>query len=238
MENKDKEEITIKENEVNVDDKIIQIMLDASELSLEDFHSNDKKVLSVLNQDSDVIDSQYTFNGLVRKLGIHQQSLTRSLHRLEDAGLVQKTDFGYKLARNIPSMLTNNSKIDSRNPSRKISSKSSQFEKIIQFYIPSNIKVEDVVKRLQGKWFGSLRWLGLISGEDGHILQWAIEDKYQVNLKIISRYALVESNAIVDKDKSESILDAYGILEQMTKLLRENEEKVIGKNNFLFGPYN
>ena len=98
--------------------------------------------------------------------------------------------------------------------------------------------MEDVVNRLQGKWFGNLRWLGLISGEDGHILQWAIEDKYQVNLKIISRYALVESNAIGDKNKSESILNAYRILEQITKLLRENEEKVIGKNNFLFGPYN
>src|SRR5574340_1296776 len=86
------------EKEIKVDDKMVQIIIDNSpDVSLDDFQINDKKVLSLLNQDSDVNDNQYTFNGLVRKLGIHQQSLARSLHRLENAGLVKKTDYGYKL---------------------------------------------------------------------------------------------------------------------------------------------
>ena len=89
MQNKDSQEKvdkSVNEKEVKVDDKMVQIIIDNStDVSLDDFQTNDKKVLSLLNQDSDVNDNQYTFNGLVRKLGIHQQSLTRSLHRLESA---------------------------------------------------------------------------------------------------------------------------------------------------------
>ena len=116
MEDKDsdkKEEKPTNEKEVKVDDKMVQIIIDNSaDVSLDDFQTNDKKVLSLLNQDSDVNDNQYTFNGLVRKLGIHQQSLTRSLHRLETAGLVKKTDYGYKLTKNLDSILVKKSRID------------------------------------------------------------------------------------------------------------------------------
>src|SRR5574340_1234804 len=90
MENKDsaeKEEKITNEKEITVDDKTIQIIVDESSgISLDDFQSNYKKILSVLNHDSDLADNQYTFNGLARKLGMHQQSLSRALHRLEDAG--------------------------------------------------------------------------------------------------------------------------------------------------------
>ena len=109
----EKEEKPVNEKEVKVDDKLVQIIIDtSSNLSLDDFQTNDKKVLSLLNQDGDVNDNQYTFNGLVRKLGIHQQSLTRSLHRLENAGLVKKTDYGYKLTKNLDSVLVKKSRID------------------------------------------------------------------------------------------------------------------------------
>ena len=59
MENKEtepeKENKTIGEKEITVDDKIVQIVIDdSSGLCLDDFHTNDKKVLSLLNQDSDL----------------------------------------------------------------------------------------------------------------------------------------------------------------------------------------
>ena len=241
MENKNSSdnEQKVNEKEVRVDDKIVQIIVDNSPVaSLDDFHTNDKKVLSLLNQDSDTNDIQYTFNGLVRKLGIHQQSLARSLHRLEDAGLVKKTDAGYKLTKNLTSILVKKSRIDLENLSKKLSRQYIPFEQIIQLYIPTNVEVEDIVHKLLGKWFGNLRWIGLVEGDSGYILQWASSDKYQVNLKIISRYAVVESDAQGAKNKSEATINAYRILEQITKVLKASEEKA-DKNNFSpFGPYN
>ena len=228
------------EKEVKVDDKMVQIIIDNStDVSLDDFQTNDKKVLSVLNQDSDVSDSLYTFNGLVRKLGIHQQSLARSLQRLESADLIKKTDYGYKLAKNLDSILVKKSRIDLENLSKRASHQYEQFEQILQLYIPTDIKVEDVVNKLLGKWFGTLRWIGIVEGDGGYVLQWKSSDNYHVNLKLVSRYAVVESDASGTRFKSESIIHAHRILEQITKLLKRRQEGSVDKNRFhSFSSYN
>jgi|SRR5579885_2884023 DNA-binding MarR family transcriptional regulator len=237
MENKDPENKEIVGKEISVDDKVVQIILDDSaDLSVDDFHTNDKKVLSLLSQDTYLSDSHYTFNGLVRKLGIHQQSLARSLHRLEEVGLVKKTNAGYKLSKNLDSVLVK-SRIDLENLSKRISHQYASFEQILQLYIPTTINVEEIVTKLVGKWFGNLRWIGFIDGDNGCVLQWASNDKYYVNLKIVSRYAIIETNASGQKNKSESIISAYKILEQITKLLKPNEKTP--KNNLIsFNQYN
>ncbi|MDE1769631.1 MAG: hypothetical protein KGI28_03620 [Thaumarchaeota archaeon] len=243
MQNKDshqKEEKPVNEKEVKVDEKLVQIIIDhSSDVSLDDFQTNDKKVLSILNQDSDLNGSQYTFNGLVRKLGIHQQSLARSLHRLESAGLVQKTDYGYKLTKNLDSILVKKSRIDLENLSKRISHQYTPFEQIIQLYLPTTIPVEDVVNKLLGKWFGTLRWMGIVEGDGGYVLQWASNDKYHVNLKLVSRYAIVESDAQGAVLKSEATINAHRILEQITKLLKEGQGRPDEKNDFgSFSQYN
>lgn len=243
MENKDlheKEEKPTNEKEVKVDDKMVQIIIDNSaDVSLDDFQTNDKKVLSLLNQDGTVNDNQYTFNGLVRKLKIHQQSLTRSLHRLESAGLIKKTDHGYTLTKSLDSILVKKSRIDLENLSKNISSQYGQFEQILQLYIPTEIKVEDVIEKLLGKWFGTLRWIGIVEGDGGYVLQWASNDKYHVNLKLVSRYAIIESDALGPKLKSESIIHAHKILEHITKLLKERHDRPNGKNKLhSFDSYN
>ena len=236
----EKEEKPANEKEVKVDDKMVQIIIDdTSNVSLDDFQTNDKKVLSLLNQDGGVSDNKYTFNGLVRKLGIHQQSLARSLHRLESAGLVKKTDYGYKLTKNLDSILVKKSRIDLENLSKTILHQYAQFEQIIQLYIPTTVKVEDVVNKLLGKWFGTLRWIGIVEGDGGYVLQWESNDKYHVNLKLVSRYAVVESDASGAKNKSEATINAHRILEQITKLLKESQERSDGKNRYSsFGLYN
>jgi DNA-binding HxlR family transcriptional regulator len=242
MENKDspgKEGKVTNEKEITVDDKIVQIIVDESSgISLDDFQSNDKKVLSVLNQDSDLADNQYTFNGLVRKLGIHQQSLSRALHRLEEAGLVQRTESGYKLSKNLRSVLVKQARIDLENLSRKISKQHLQFVQILQLYIPATVKIDDIVGKLVGKWFGNLRWIGLIEGDGGYVLQWANSYKFQINLKIVSRYATVESNATSDKDKAEAMMGAHRIFEQFTKVIKTDSEKNHKNSNFSYNQYN
>ena len=241
MENKDsheKDEKIATEKEITVDDKIIQIIVDESSgISLDDFQSNDKKILSVLNQDSDLVDNKYTFNGLVRKLGIHQQSLSRALRRLEDAGLIQRTESGYKLSKNLRSILVKKSRIDLENLARKISKQHLQFVQILQMYIPTTVLVDEVVDKLVGKWFGNLRWIGLVEGDGGYVLQWANSDKFLLNLKIASRYATIESNATSEKDKAESMVSAHRIFEQITKVLKTESEQNHTNNNF-YNQYN
>src|SRR5207244_11322508 len=51
----------------------------------------------VMNMLSSENDATYSFQGMKRRLGLHQEKLTRILNRLEDDNLVLKTDEGYKI---------------------------------------------------------------------------------------------------------------------------------------------
>lgn len=209
------------EKEITLDEKIVQLVIDEnSAISLDDFQENDKKVLSVLNQDNEVSDNQYTFNGLARKLGMHQQSLARSLHRLETSGLVEKSQTGYKLSKSLRSILVQKSRLDLEEISKKISKHQAEFIQILQLYIPGGIEIKEVVSKLVGKWFGNLRWIGLVEGDGGRVLQWA-DGNFQIHLKIVSRYAIVESNAMDEKDRAESMVSAHRIFEQITKIIQK-----------------
>ena len=169
-----------------------------------DVRPNDEKVLETLGEDR----SRYTFKGLVRKLGIHQETLSRSLHRLDELGLVEKSDLGYKLSRK--------GELISRN---RISPAKIAYTPLMQTYVPSNRDISSVVSSLAGKWFKNLRWLGMIEGEMGHLLQWVSEDNtFQVNLRIVGNYIIIETNAGSDKDKVEAMVSAYKIFEYVSKL--------------------
>src|SRR5919197_726360 len=75
-----------------------QILIEEEEedsLSATDFHNNDNKILALLNEAG----SNYSFKGLMRKLNLHQQSLSRALHRLEEMELVEKSPVGYRLSK-------------------------------------------------------------------------------------------------------------------------------------------
>ena len=65
-----------------------------SSIPIDDLHNNDKKILVLLSEE---VWSTYSFKALERKLGIHQQSLSRALKRLEYLNLVEKTPHGYKI---------------------------------------------------------------------------------------------------------------------------------------------
>ncbi|MDE1765174.1 MAG: helix-turn-helix transcriptional regulator [Thaumarchaeota archaeon] len=226
------------EKEITLDERMVQLVIDDTlGISLDDFQENDKKVLSVLNQDSDLSDNQYTFNGLARKIGMHQQSLSRSLRRLESSGLVEKSQTGYRLSKSLRSIMVKKSRLDLEHLSKKISKQHLQFVQVLQLYVPTTVAVEEIVGKLVGKWFGSLRWIGLVEGDGGYILQWSNGDRFQVNLKIVSRYAIVESNAVGDKDKAESVISAYRIFEQITKVFQKTKS---GTRNSLdsFSQYN
>src|ERR671925_1209431 len=72
-----------------------QILVEEDSLSATDFHNNDNKILALLNEAG----SNYSFKGLMRKLNLHQQSLSRALHRLEEMELVEKSPVGYRLTK-------------------------------------------------------------------------------------------------------------------------------------------
>ncbi len=53
-----------------------------------------------------------------------------------------------------------------------------RFNQLIQIRIPIKNNIELIVNHLIGKWFGNLRWFGLIKKETGFTLQWIAINKY------------------------------------------------------------
>ncbi|MCI0557052.1 MAG: MarR family transcriptional regulator [Nitrososphaera sp.] len=183
-------------------------------LSINDFHNNDNKVLELLNEAG----SKYSFKGLMRKLNLHQQSLSRALRRLEELGLVEKTAEGYRLGR-----LADSIGLRPRTP------KGTDYMQLLQTYIPVNVKPGEVVRRLVGKWFKNLRWLGMIESGTGYTLQWASDDgSFQINLRLISDYIVIETNASTEKEKVQAMAGSYAIYQQITRVLQNRVE-----NNYL-----
>ena len=209
------------ENSNNIEDN------NRNSLSINDFHNNDTKILSFLNQETG---ANYSFKGLLRKLNLHQQSLTRALSRLEDLGLIEKSSLGYKLSKNGESIMTLSIKSNLEKRGGVLEEggeevegrKKNGYVQLLQTYVPIDIKSDEIVHALIGKWFNNLRWIGMIESETGeYMLQWINDNNtFQIILRVISKYLIIETNANSDKEKVEAMIGSYRIFEQITKILR------------------
>jgi DNA-binding HxlR family transcriptional regulator len=181
-------------------------------LSPTDFHNNDNKILALLNEDG----SNYSFKGLMRKLNLHQQSLSRALHRLEEMELVEKSPVGYRLSK---AGATAMSRIELLQQQHK--PKGREYMQLLQTYIPLNIKASEVMRHLIGRWFKNLRWIGMIRSDTGYTLQWTSDDgAFQINLRLIADYIVIETNASTEKEKVQAMVGSYIIYEQITKVMQ------------------
>jgi len=207
-----------------------------SSISIDDLRNNDKKILVLLGEE---VWSTYSFKALERKLDIHQQSLSRALKRLEYLNLIEKTPYGYKLkGKNIftlTSIIQNNQQEEEESLSFKTKTKTKKrFNQLIQIRIPIKSNIDIIVNRLVGKWFGNLRWLGLVKKEAGFTLQWTAINRYtsssnssnynlfQINLNIVSEYIVIETDAISDKAKIDAMSYSNRLVEEITKILQSN----------------
>jgi predicted transcriptional regulator len=207
-------------------------------IAINDVRNNDKKILSLLRKE---MWSTYSFKALQRKLNIHQQSLSRALNRLLDLNLIEKTSSGYKLVEGSAYNFNQTLEDNSLNEEIEIdkSKKLRKYKQLIQIYMPVKGNIEPIVDHLTGKWFGKLRWFGMIKKDTGFRLEWIVVDKnsnnkiFQININILSEYIIVESDAVSDSEKVEAMYYSNRIIEEIIKILQENLlEEVIPEKEY------
>jgi DNA-binding HxlR family transcriptional regulator len=194
--------------------KAAQILIEEEDsLSATDFHNNDNKILALLNEAG----SNYSFKGLMRKLNLHQQSLSRALHRLEEMELVEKSPVGYRLSKAGANAM---SRIELL-LQQQHKPKGKEYMQLLQTYIPLNVKASDVMRHLIGRWFKNLRWIGMMGSATGYTLQWISDDgSFQINLRLIADYIVIETDASTEKEKVQAMVGSYAIYEQITKAMQ------------------
>ncbi|HSA75756.1 MAG TPA: hypothetical protein VLE21_06165, partial [Candidatus Nitrosocosmicus sp.] len=155
-------------------------------LSIKDLHRIDRKILWLLTEQPW---STYSFKALERKLIVHQQTLARSLRRLVELDFIEKSPAGYRLnemnASSILSLIENSTinlfgeeelllEKEARKPKKQ-----KRFNQLLHIYLPAKVDIKQVVDRITRKWFGNLRWLGLVKKDTGYRLEWIVKGKYE-----------------------------------------------------------
>lgn len=194
---------------------------------LNELHDNDNKILSLLKGDAKS-DTSYTFNGLVRELSMHQQSLSRSIKRLVDLGLIEQIKhYGFRLTKLGHLGMANtseNSNIEYR--------KYTQLAYLDMHFTKFNI--DRVTSKLTGKWFENLRWVGKINDLGVSILKWKrYDNSFGINVTIMQGSLMIESDASLEKEIIEAARTIPKIVGMVTDSILEQFNSQPGANNYL-----
>jgi hypothetical protein len=130
---------------------------------MQGLRESDREVLELLRNEPA---SSVGFQGLKRRLHLHPEKLSRALRRLERDDLVEKTDLGYRIGERARELLTPTA-MKPANPSIPI----------LQTFLPPEVDLQELATFLRGKWFGALRWYGLMETPEELTLSWLSEDE-------------------------------------------------------------
>lgn len=136
-------------------------------------------------------DGWIAFQGLRRRLGLHQQSLARTLRRLARYGLVAKGSAGYKLTDQGCAAIAG--RVSPRPAGPAVT--------VVHALLPAHLPADDVAARLAHRWFRGLRWFGLSEGPGETALTWTAErGTTVVRVRIHGGALTVEVEPVGDAD--------------------------------------
>jgi DNA-binding MarR family transcriptional regulator len=148
----------------------------------------------------------FTFDGLKRLLGLHQEKLSRIIDRLEEEGVLEKVHDGYRITQKGNSMI-----------SQPLASTQIPIP-IVQSLLPRDIDIEEIISQLKGRWFGKLRWLGYTKNEETTILKWIAEEQgYQIDAKFSDNYLSIDAKIGESGETSEAVKAAHLLLGHVSR---------------------
>jgi DNA-binding Lrp family transcriptional regulator len=191
------------------------IVPDEQEELLELPSGHDLEVLEALEGSFDNAGA-ISFQGIRRKLGLHQETLSRVLRRLERDGLVEKLKHDYVISKK-GSQILGKRNIKTSQTNREI-----VFPiPILRTILPTDASELELEEALSHKWFGSLRWFGSSHKEEGTVLSWTTEDgKLRLSARISNGYFAVESQATTKESLETAIRAAYEIFDHVSKVFK------------------
>jgi DNA-binding Lrp family transcriptional regulator len=166
---------------------------------------NDTRVLRVIGEE-DL--TSFTFDGLKRRLGVHPETLSRSLYRLEEQGIIQKATIGYNVTTKAKQLLKQHPTCETQ-----------PAVTILQTLLSPDIPIQEIVSNLRGKWFGVLRWIGYSQNPEGIALKWITEDGgTQIEATFSEGTLSIEAKPLAEKDLNKAMKASYHLIGYITKL--------------------
>ena len=185
----------------------------ASEIELDpgieesELDEREREVLKFLLSEQN---AYYSFQGLRRRLGFHQETLARTLKRLEEARAIERSPQGYKVRSNGTSYSFN---VHTNQPISK---------PIIDAYLPSEVDVTVLFQKLKGRWFSNFRWLGYSRDGDQLAMSWISEDgQMQLQARIGGGKIVIAADSLVNNVESSQVAAAYQLFDHVSKIAEE-----------------
>ncbi|MGD6932887.1 MAG: helix-turn-helix transcriptional regulator [Candidatus Bathyarchaeia archaeon] len=188
------------------------------------FNERDTDVLSLIEKEDLTM---FTFDGLKRRCGIHPETLSRILTRLEDEGIIKKSPQGYNVTPKITKLKLN------PDPQEENTST------LLQTYLPSDLMTQQVIDDLKGRWFGLLRWLGMSETCRGVTLKWVTDDGgIQIAADIQGAQLNIEAKFLTNNNLNLALKAAYQLMNNISKLYQNSKAAkrtatYLGKSNFM-----
>jgi len=163
-----------------------------------------REVLSALSEDSKAV---YSFQGLRRKLGLHQEILSRTLDRLEEQNLVEKTSDGYRI----------NSDKDADQFGYVTEGPATESH-VVTAHLSGEADVTLILNTLKGRWFGEFRWLGYSEIPSGLVLSWITDDgRVQLRAKISGDTLVISALYRSGTDADRATMSAFELFDFLTR---------------------
>jgi DNA-binding MarR family transcriptional regulator len=171
-------------------------------------HSIGQKDTSVLHVIGEEELTNFTFDGLKRRLGVHPETLSRILYRLEEQGIIEKATRGYNVTSKAKQLLRQHPTYE---PQPTVP--------ILQTLLPPDIPTQQITSHLRGRWFGSLRWVGTSQTPEGTALKWITEDGGTQIQAIFTQGTLsIEAKPLTEKDFNKALKASYQLIGYITRL--------------------
>ncbi len=172
----------------------------------DDLDSRQLDVLKVLASEQN---ASYTFQGIRRKLGLHQEMLSRTLKRLEEQELVQRTKDGYKIGQRASTL----------NYSFDYGTHYS--EPVVRAELPASVSVEILFERLKGRWFSNFRWFGYAQTPQGLAMRWVTDDgSIEVQVTVNGRRLSVSAVSNRPAAEQSRVDAAYQIFNYVSRAMK------------------
>lgn len=164
----------------------------------------DTDVLSLIDEEDLTV---FTFDGLKRRLNLHPETLSRILSRLEQEGMVKKTPEGYRVTPKITKLKLQPTHNEA--PSAQL----------LQTFLPSDLRTQQLILELKGRWFGLLRWLGMSENSEGVTLKWITEDgSIQIAASISGITLNIEAKFLSSNNLNLALKAAYQLMTHIGRL--------------------
>jgi len=152
--------------------------------------------------------SIFTFDGLRRITGTHPETLSRSLERLEDGGFVVRSPDGYNV--------TDKAKVSM---AAMTATESARRVPILHTFLPYEASAGTIVSALKGKWFDSMRWVGMAEAEDGLVLKWVTDDgSALIDAKFSGGQLDVDAKIAKEEDLPKAVRAAHQLMGRISRL--------------------